>query len=146
MLRLCFLACVYAPAFLVHRRLRMQRMRTCTRDPDITLGADVRARASVEVGKKCGYTYAYFLPSRAFQRARAVRTIDVALLPLADTPSPCSASPVFLSFRLIIPMFALCPHTHPPSHPALRCPFLGLLIYTLPHLRPRPVHEHDRRG
>ncbi|KAJ7904092.1 hypothetical protein B0H13DRAFT_2334765 [Mycena leptocephala] len=42
-----FLA-TYAPAFLVHRDLR-SATHACTRDPDMTLGADVRARASVEV-------------------------------------------------------------------------------------------------
>ncbi|KAJ7806683.1 hypothetical protein B0H13DRAFT_2686689 [Mycena leptocephala] len=46
-----FLA-AYALPFLVERGLRMQR-NACVhahRDPDMTLGADVRARASVEVG------------------------------------------------------------------------------------------------
>jgi hypothetical protein len=40
---------IYAPAFLVLTDAA-QRMRTCTRDLDMTLGADVRARVSVKVG------------------------------------------------------------------------------------------------
>ncbi|KAJ7861345.1 hypothetical protein B0H13DRAFT_2568162 [Mycena leptocephala] len=50
-------------------------------------------------------------------QASTARANDGTLLPLAETSS---RAPLFLSFRLIVPMFALRPHTHRPSHPALR--------------------------
>ncbi|KAJ7803500.1 hypothetical protein B0H13DRAFT_2388964 [Mycena leptocephala] len=64
-------------------------------------------------------------------------------------PVPKLAMPILphLSSSLSIAlMFASYPDTYPPPHPALWYPFPGLLIYTLPRPRPRPIREHDRRG
>jgi hypothetical protein len=118
----------------------------------------VRARASVEVGKEstspgpgartssvlrhrrctCGRTRIRGTARRKTgcisQRARRAHT-----LLRSDGASECSARQrcLILPFRLIVPMFALPPHTHSPSHPHYSTPSSAYLM--IPHRVPVPV-------